>query len=424
VTASELPKSADLKPRKNLALANLRGYATLMVVSFHSLIAYMYSQPAAPLPFDAPPYDWLTNPIIDSARWLGFDLFCAFQYSYLMHLMFFLSGLFVWPSLVGKRPRAFLYGRLVRLGVPWVLGVYLLMPVAYYPVYLTTAADPSWSAFWTHLLALPFWPSGPLWFLGVLWAFNLIAALLYWLAPQSGLFLARLAAGSRDRPVRYFLGLFGLSAIAYVPLAQFFKPWQWVDLGPFAFQPSFILPYAVFFFAGAGVGALGLEKGLVASNGMLARHWAGWLVATPIAFATWLGPTALIERGHLGDVPGLPIVADLGLALTAATSSFAMLALFSRFATAPSPTLGRLSDSAYGIYLVHYVPVIWLQYMLLQVALLPFLKAAIVLFGSLGLSWAATNLWLAGIRGRGQPNLALRQGALSGTTSARERRPP
>src|SRR5256885_1667598 len=118
-----------------------------MVLSFHSFIAYVNAQPASALPFDTYPYGWMVNPIIDGARWLGFDLFCAFQYSYLMPLMFFLSGLFVWPSLAGKRPRGFLYGRFFRLGVPWVVGIYLLMPVAYYPVYRTTAADPGWSAF-------------------------------------------------------------------------------------------------------------------------------------------------------------------------------------------------------------------------------------------------------------------------------------
>src|SRR5206468_12983401 len=55
-----------------------------------------------------PPYGWRANPIVDSARWLGFDLFCAFQYVYLMHLMFFLSGLFVWPSLSRKGGRRFI----------------------------------------------------------------------------------------------------------------------------------------------------------------------------------------------------------------------------------------------------------------------------------------------------------------------------
>ena len=48
-------------------------------------------------------------------------------------------------------------------------------------------------------------------------------------------------------------------------------PWDWVQFGPFAFQPSFALVYVVYFFAGLGVGAYGLEQGLLGSDGMLAR---------------------------------------------------------------------------------------------------------------------------------------------------------
>jgi surface polysaccharide O-acyltransferase-like enzyme len=48
-----------------------------------------------------------------------------------------------------------------------------------------------------------------------------------------------------------------------------------------------------------------------------------------------------------------------------------------------------LSDHAYGIYLVHYVFVVWLQYLLLGVALFAVGKAAIVFGASLLLSWLA-----------------------------------
>ena len=204
--------------------------------------------PASALPFDKPPYGWTTNPIVDSARWLGFDLFCAFQYVYLMHLMFFLSGLFVWSSLQRKGARTFLFDRILRIGVPFVLGVYLLMPLAYYPVYLVTAVDPSWSAFWAQWIALPFWPSGPMWFLWLLLAFNIIAAALFWLAPRVGDYLGRLSSGAGAHPGRYCLALAGITALVYVPLSLIYKPWQWVGFGPFNFQPSFILQYAIYFF--------------------------------------------------------------------------------------------------------------------------------------------------------------------------------
>jgi hypothetical protein len=53
-----------------------------------------------PLRLYRPPYSWRSFPIEDSHRFLGFDLFCAWQDVYLMSLMFFLSRLFVFPSLV------------------------------------------------------------------------------------------------------------------------------------------------------------------------------------------------------------------------------------------------------------------------------------------------------------------------------------
>src|SRR5215470_696569 len=253
--------------RSGLALNNLRGVAVLMVVAFHSVAAYLGSQPVTPHPFDSPPYGWRAAPIIDVTRWFGFDFFCAFEFLYLMQLMFFLSGLFVWPSLSRKGGASFLRDRFLRLGVPFLFGAYLLMPLAYYPVYRVTALDPSWSVFWSHWLALPFWPSGPMWFLAFLLTLNVVAAGLYWLAPYSGEFLARLAAKVDSDPSRHCLGWVVISVVVYLPLAAMFAPWQWVAFGPFALQPGLAPQYVIYFFTGIAVGAHGLECGVLRSDG-------------------------------------------------------------------------------------------------------------------------------------------------------------
>ena len=88
--------------RSSVALDNLRAFVILIVLAFHSVLAYLQFLPASPYRFDAPPFKWHAFAIIDSARFIGFDLFCAYQDVYLMSLMFFLSGLFVWPSLARK----------------------------------------------------------------------------------------------------------------------------------------------------------------------------------------------------------------------------------------------------------------------------------------------------------------------------------
>jgi glucans biosynthesis protein C len=375
--------------KTSLALSNLRGFTILMVVAFHSCIAYLGSQPLSALPFNEPPYGWLANPIIDSERWFGLDLFCAFQYVYLMHLMFLLSGLFVRSSLLRKGARKFLYDRCLRLGAPFIFGVALLMPVAYYPVYRVTAVAPSWSAFWFHWTALPFWPSGPMWFLWLLLTLNVVVAALYVVAPRSIEFLGRLSAQAGEHPGRYAVVLITISALAYVPLAAVFQPWQWVRFGPFGFQPSFVLPYAVYFFAGLGAG--GFARGLFAADGSLARQWLVWLAAAPAAFLVWIIPTALVVSRQGSGLLALQVVADIGFAASSATSCFALVALFLRFAVR-WPMLSNLSENAYGIYLIHYVFVIWLQYALLGTALFAIIKAAIVFLGALALSWITSAI--------------------------------
>ena len=375
--------------KTSIALHNLRGFVILIVIAFHSFLAYLAWQPSSPVPFDSPPYHWKAIPISDSERWFGFDLFCASQYVYLMQFMFFLSGLFVWPSFRRKGASSFVYDRALRLGVPFLFGVCVLMPLAHYPVYRVGASDPSWSAYWTHWVALPFWPTGPMWFLSFLLALNIVAAGLFCVAPHSGEHLGRLSAAAAARPGRYFIALLAVSALAYIPLSSVFKPWDWVQFGPFAFPASFSLLYVAYFFAGLSVGAYGLERGLVGSGGMLARRWRLWTAAAFGGLLAWIIPTALVIGKPAGTVSSLELLANLGFVLASVSACFALAAVFLRFGVTRSAVFHNLSKNAYGIYLVHYVFVVWLQYLLLGIALFAVAKAAIVFTATVILSWAS-----------------------------------
>ena len=54
--------------------------------------------------------------------------------------------------------------------------------------------------------------------------------------------------------------------------------------------------------------------------------------------------------------------------------------------------LDAMHPQAYGIFLTHYIFVIWLQYAVYDYAWPAFAKFAIVLGGTLALSWAVTAL--------------------------------
>jgi glucans biosynthesis protein C len=375
----------------SLALDNLRGVVILIVLAFHSALAYLSFAPAVS-DFGSPPYTWRAFPIVDDHRFFGLDLFCAWQDVYLMSLMFFLSGLFVWPSLSRKGNLGFVRDRLLRLGVPFLFGILVVIPLATYPSYSVTSINPSVPDYLDKLLALPFWPVGPLWFLWQLVALSALAAAIDRIAPNAIPALGRWSAGAERHVGRHFICLVAASALAYVPLALAFTPWAWSNAGPFAIQLCRPLHYAVYFFAGIGVGVGGIERGLVAPDGPLARRWASWLAAALASLALWMGLSAL-TLNH--DAPlAVQAAADLGYVLACACGCFFLVAVTLRFAAAPSRLLSTLGGNAYGLYLLHYVFVVWLQYALLALPLWAVIKWPIVFAGTL----VFTSIAIAGIK--------------------------
>jgi hypothetical protein len=374
----------------------LRSFIVLLVVAHHAFLAYHPYAPAPSANFSSQPLLWTAFPVVDSRRWAGIDLFLGFNDIFFMALMFFLSGLFVWPSLERKGASKFLSDRFLRLGLPFTVAVAVLAPLAYYPAYLVTGNDPSPLAFLKQWRALGSWPSGPAWFIWVLLAFDSLAAVIYRIAPGFGNALGRSCASGDRRPATIFLGLVIGSAAAYLTMAFVFDPMRWIGAGPFFFQVSRILHYAIYFFAGIGVGACGLERGLLAREGRLGRRWPIWILASVIFFVLAIGAfIALVAAMAKGGIPtGLQLFVNLTFVLSCAASGFAFLSLFMRFAQVRVRLFDRLSDNSYGIYLFHYVFVTWLQFGLLGLALSGAVKGLLVFLGALALSWATT----AGIR--------------------------
>src|SRR5215472_9988849 len=94
-----------------------RTFITLLVLLHHSVVNYTHFGTG------------------DRARWLGFDLIVLFNDSFFMACMFFISGLFVRASLAHRGAGNFLRYRAFRLGVPYLISIFVLMPIAYYPTF-------------------------------------------------------------------------------------------------------------------------------------------------------------------------------------------------------------------------------------------------------------------------------------------------
>ena len=219
----------------------------------------------------------------DKMRWLGFDLVVLFNDSFFMACMFLISGLFVHGSLTRRGGAGFLRNRAWRLGIPFLVSIFVLMPIAYYPTFLRYhlpgTTDFNFFHFWWHTLTVGPWPSGPAWFLWVLLALDIVAAALWALAPRLLKALGLLIFSLRERPRAAFVAFLALSVTVYVPMRLIFGDASWLEPGgyPLPVQTSRILLYAGYFLVGVGIGVVSLRAGILSEDGELVKRWPIWL---------------------------------------------------------------------------------------------------------------------------------------------------
>ena len=358
----------------------LRAFAVVLVLCHHAVLAYTIS---AFINFENPIAT--ASPVVNEQRWPIFDLIVAYNETFFMPLLFFVSGMFVWQSLARKGARKYLGGRLTRLGLPFVIGVVFLIPLAYYPaqlqVGLITGVDSSYGAFWLEMVRSCFGTAGPLWFLWLLLAFDSLATLMYRVAPLPGGLIRRRSTIILGSPVAFFGVLLGISIAAYLPIAIIIGPLEWIGIGPFHAQVSRILLYLVYFLAGTAIGAYGIDRSMFRSDGALAKRWWGWLAVGLMSFIVFIIMVVVVSDKDR------TIVSEIAFVLCCGATVFGMTGLFLRFVKRRVGIFDSLSENSYGIYVVHYVFVTWLQYLLLGSALAPSVKGMVVFVGTLILSW-------------------------------------
>ena len=358
-------------------LDRARTSITLLVVLYHSVINYTYFGIGG-----------------DRMRWIGFDGVVLFCDSFFMACMFFLAGLFVHDSLAHRGASNYLASRFLRLGVPFLVSIFVIMPMAYYRYYHTELSFPG---FYRHMVSVGPWSPGSSWFLSVLLVFNAIAVLIWIAAPRAFPALGRRVASLADRPLTAFAAFLAFSILIYLPLHVIFGDSSWFTAGhyPLVIQTSRILLYTGYFLTGVVVGSAGLVSGLLAENGELAKRWSLWLAFALVFYGAII---ALVYVHHSGLIelrtPPLwwQIAYGLAFALFCAAMTFTLPAIFLRLGRSRVPLLDAMQPSAYGIYLLHFIPLIWLQYIIAEPPLPAFVKFLIVFAGTLSVSWTLTLL--------------------------------
>jgi glucans biosynthesis protein C len=368
---------------RDLSIDYLRTTLTLMVLAHHSCLAY-----TSWAFFDKQDSFRSTAPVVDATRWVFFDYAENFNDVFFMSLMFFISGLFVYPALRKHGTFRFIRDRLRRLGVPFAFALVILMPIAYYASWQLSANNNGFLDFYKRLAAKGF-DAGPPWFISVLLLLDMTLALVAWplrrWMPKAGRLMTRL----QERPFTTFAVFFVLSALAFLPLLSRYGPSAWAGF-PFGFQISRIGVYSLWFSFGFLVGAPGFAEGLLARGGGLARSWPYWIAGCALAYnALWFVPKWSVF--HRLSPLGQGGLWALLWVLSCVASCFAFLALFRGVEIKPRGWMNSLTRCAYGMYLVHYIYVLWMQRLVLYRPIPALIKFLFVFLATTLLSWLSVQ---------------------------------
>lgn len=359
-----------------ISIDYLRSFLLMLVVLHHVLVGYT-SSGFGSLIVDAnkfPLFDYLT---------LLFDIF-------FMPLFFFISGLFALKSLQKRGVGKFLGNRAIRLGIPFLIGSFLLNLPGYYirlipytNFKLISISD--FFKYWieTDRMSTP----AHLWFLWVLLGFNCIIALVYKIVPN----LTKKIENSKSKFFTHpwcFLLVFLLLGIAsYLPISKVYNGWFISVIGPLTVQLCRIILYFTFFFIGAVIGGYGIDRSIFKTDGVLVKKWWLMLIGTILSYSG----TMVIYSSFKETLWGKWLLSALFVA-TAMFISFLLLALFRKYVKKQNPFSESLRRNAYGIYIIHYSIVAIFQFLFLRINISGGIKALSVFVLSVLVSWALIAL--------------------------------
>lgn len=309
-------------------LDHLRATIILLVILLHASMTYMAF---------APPWWYVIEPdgsLFFTALVLVLDVPN-------MLILFFIAGFFAYPSLVKYGAGGFVRQKLVRIGLPWVVGVVFLAPLVSYLIPVTRGTATTYLDFWTGAFWGPYYQQSVYWFLGMLLLLFAILALAYrvWprlrdlprspVAPSPALLLAFWA----------LMSLWMLAVTLVVPADTWSNAFRIV-----VYQPARLLLYVGYFV----LGILADRRGWLRPGGY-EPALDTWLPAAAIAGVSYLGFRLMFPGG------GIVYLAAQAALFNAFCLSALLggLALFRRVAGQPTAVWNSLSRNAYAIYYLH-----------------------------------------------------------------------
>ena len=353
--------------------------------------------------------------IRDSNSSLSFFIFGAYSVTVMMAIMFFAAGYFSTTSLRNRSTGAFLHNKLLRLGLPWLLGILFLGPtmpyMAYYSRSFAGLQTASYWDFWQRymgsifsdwLLPINFtantiFHQQHFWFLSVLFVFFVVHALLRDARRRWGWPAARNTESqtiSQFAFARVFflaamVGALGMIASSALDLPN----------GNFAFFFKLNLGEYVLYGAIFSLGVYAHARGWYANGQAPGWKAAGLLFAGILFFAGCAAAVFLMLGSESSLLLSFGVPAAMLLNLL---SVLGFTSIIYRYMNKPSETNANFAANSYYVYILQYPVVLVFRLMTFQWETSAFVKFAVVSIPALVVSYLISEYLI-----RRQPRLSI-----------------
>ncbi|HML04764.1 MAG TPA: acyltransferase family protein [Methanobacterium sp.] len=290
---------------------------------------------------------WIPSESTGILDFVVLGIFMAFNASFFMGLFFMLSAYFVPSSLARKGADKFVKDRLVKLGVPILIFMFIVFPVMDY------------------LLNYQIILFGHLWFLAMLLIFSTVYV-AYWLVKRPSTHIKR--PFPSNAAILTFIVVMAL--ISFV-VRIWWPENQWALLG--LFEPFHVIQYIMLFAAGIIAYRQGWFEVIPKATGKL---WSRVAIVTLISLLFVGGVTNSMEFSG-----GLTVASLLGSfweAFMCVSICIALLSLFKNRFNSQGLITKTFADDTFTVYLIQLPLVVFLQYMIIGLALDPLIKFVIV----------------------------------------------
>jgi hypothetical protein len=224
--------------------------------------------------------------------------------------------------------------------------------------------------------------------------FDSIAAALYAVGLRLTC-LASLHQAAEKRPLLVGIGVLIVSGVLYLPvLANFGDHWVPLVTRPFYFELPRIGLYLTWFAFGVVIGTGSATQGLLSDNGALVRDWKACIALCFTIFNLLVFAPRLLTAANLLTAYQRDAIQAILWVSSCTASCFGFLALYRGVVHTRRAWMDSLTRSAYIIYIVHWLFVLWMQRAFLDIQLHAGIKAIAVFFGALTLSWLTAQALL------------------------------